>query len=367
MSGIGSWSRRHLLEVAWGGFAAANLAGIVLLNDFATVSFHAIWVSLILLYSRRVWNARTTVALAALITGLSGGALGLAVLQGHVAAEELHEIPLMVLMFGILAWHATQRQEVIRTLRGMAATERHLRERQREFVQDASHELRTPITIARGHGELLRAAIGTQAESGDVDVVLDELDRLAKISERLLLLAAADETTFVRVEDVDLREFVGLVAHRWIPTAARRWEVSVGSDGVIPIDAERMHSAMDALLENAVAFTGPEDVIRIVGRRDGGEAVLAVEDTGRGIPADRLSRIFERFARVDADHGRATGGTGLGLAIVKTIVDAHGGRISAWSEPGHGSRFEIRLPESRRNDAARPSSSVEGGHPSPVP
>lgn len=344
MSGIGSWFRRYWLEVAWGAFAVVNLVAIVLLREFETLPFHAIWVSFILLYALRVWTMRTTLLVVAVVTLASGGALGWSVANGRVATDELHEIPLMVGMFGILAWHATRRQSVIHRLERMAAAERRLRESQREFVQDASHELRTPITIARGHTELLRASIQDESASRDADVVLDELDRLGKISERLLLLAAADQTSFLRLEDVGLRDLIQGVTGRWTATAHRRWGISVPANGVVRVDPERMQTALDALVENAVAYTRPDDAIEVRAFGEGDEAVIVVADTGPGIPPDRLDRVFDRFARADDDRGRATGGTGLGLAIVKALVEAHGGRVGVTSEPGRGSRFEVRLP-----------------------
>jgi signal transduction histidine kinase len=262
-------------------------------------------------------------------------------------------------MFAILAWHASRRQSVIRRLEAMAQTERRLRELQREFVQDASHELRTPITIARGHGELLKASIAGGLSERDVDVVLDELDRLAKISERLLLLAAADQTSFLRLEDVELRELVSGVAQRWIPTSERRWSVRASADGTVRVDPERVQTALDALVENAVAHTRSDDSIEITVRSEGTEAVIVVSDSGSGIPPDRLTRVFDRFARVEDDHGRSTGGTGLGLAIVKAVVEAHGGTVGATSEPGRGSRFQIRLPGFRPGRDSKAASSEE--------
>jgi two-component system OmpR family sensor kinase len=359
MSAIASWFRKHWLEAGWVGFTGANLVAILVLHDFVTLPFHAIWVSLIVLYGLRLWPLRTTIVIVTAATCASGGALGWAVAQGHVPPDELHEIPLMVGMFAILAWHASRRQSVIRRLEKMAHTERRLRELQREFVQDASHELRTPITIARGHGELLKASIAGGLSERDVDVVLEELDRLAKISERLLLLAAADQTSFLRVEDVELRELVSGVAQRWIPTCERRWSVRVTSDGIVRVDPERLQTALDALVENAVAYTQPDDSIEIIASRDGGEAVIVVRDTGSGIPPDRLARVFDRFARVDDDHGRSTGGTGLGLAIVKAVVEAHGGTVGATSEPGRGSTFDIRLPGFQPARASNATSSEE--------
>jgi signal transduction histidine kinase len=230
-----------------------------------------------------------------------------------------------------------------RTKAATAAQQRML-ERERDFVRDASHELRTPITIARGHVELLRESAGTQEAVGDADVVLDEINRLASISDRLLILAAAEHADFLDLRPVSVAPFLSRVVRRWETTTPRAWQLRVSARGWFPADQDRLELAIDSLIENAVKFTAPGDRIVVSADRVGEALAIEVGDSGEGIPADQISRIFDRFARADTDRTRARGGTGLGLAIVKAIVEAHGGRVAVQSAPGAGSAFRLELP-----------------------
>ncbi len=111
-------------------------------------------------------------------------------------------------------------------------------------------------------------------------------------------------------------------------------------------DADRLTLALDALIENAVDHTEPDDRIELAVRRDGSTVVIAVQDSGSGIPTAEIERIFSRFSRIDSGRNRATGGFGLGLAIVKAIAEAHHGSVQVTSNLGKGSTFEVRLPAS---------------------
>jgi signal transduction histidine kinase len=353
MSDIGSSLRRHWLEIAWGVFAAANVAVIFLLSQWETVPFHFVWVSLTLLYGYRVWSGRTTTLVLVAVIGATGASLLWSVMQSTTGRpDELTEVPLMAAMFVAMVWHARRRLAAMEEVRRLADAEHRLLERQREFVRDASHELRTPITVARGHAELVRASDLSKQARHDVEVVLDELDRLTRISERLLILAAAEHPGFLRPVPVAMPELVGKAVDRWKPTADRVWEVRVADGQTIVADPDRLESALDALFENALKFTDPGGTISVVAHPDDGRVLIEVADTGEGIPADQLGRIFDRFARADGGRARRTGGTGLGLAIVKAIAEAHGGTVAAASSPGQGSAFQIRLP--RGGDGTEP-------------
>lgn len=344
MSGIASKLRSHWVEVAWGAFAAANVAVIVLLTRWETIPFHLVWVSLALVYGFRVWRLRTTVGVLLVIVVVTGGALVWTVTRGHESLDEVAEVPLMAAMFVAMVWHARRRQAAAEEARRLAENEHRLLERQREFIRDASHELRTPITVARGHAELIRAeSLGTQVGE-DIGVVLDELERLERLSERLLILAAAEHPGFLAVAPVQIEPLVVGTAHRWEPTASREWLVYVASDGSLQADRERLAIALDALIENAVKATDEGECIRIAAWAADGSLVLEVADAGVGIERDELPRIFDRFSRLDPGRARGKGGTGLGLAIVKAIAEAHGGSVSADSEPGRGATFRIHLP-----------------------
>jgi len=362
VSAIASKVRSHWVEVAWGAFAAVNVAVIVLLERWETIPFHFVWVSLTLVYGFRVWRVRTTMAVLLVVMAVTGGALIWTVTRGHESLDEVAEVPLMAAMFVAMVWHARRRLAATEEARRLAENEHRLLERQREFVRDASHELRTPITVARGHAELIRAeSQGTQAGE-DVGVVLDELERLERLSERLLILAAAEHSSFLEVVPVEVEPFVLGTARRWEPAATREWLVDVVADGSILADRDRLGIALDALIENAVKATDEGQRIRIAAWPVDGSLVLEVADAGMGIDRDQLPRVFDRFSRLDPGRARGKGGTGLGLAIVRAIAEAHGGSVSAESESGLGSTFRIHLP-GFRSVGARPQATRERGVP----
>jgi signal transduction histidine kinase len=322
----------------------ANIVAVVFLADWETIPFHFVWVSLTLVYGYRVWSAQATSLLLVAVVAFTGSALVFAVTRSNEGYDELSEVPLMAAMFLVMVWHARRRQAAVEEARRMAETEHRLLERQRDFVRDASHELRTPITIARGHAELLRASAVDPQAINDAEVVIDELARLSRLSERLLLLAASEEVAFLRIGSVDVGELVRHVGGRWSGAAERTWIVEPAASGIIPGDVDRLRDAADALVENAIHATDPGDRISIRGRASGDRFVLEVADEGVGVGADQMPLLFEPFSRVDAPRSRRNGGTGLGLSIVKAIADAHGGGVEATSVPGRGATFRITLP-----------------------
>jgi signal transduction histidine kinase len=341
---IGSLFRRRWPEITWGVFAGANLVTIVFFTRWETIPFHLIWVSLTLLYGLRVWSLRGTVAIVTIVSVVTAGALIWTVARGHEHPDEVAEVPLMAAMFVAMMWHARRRESAMDEVRRLAESEHRLLERERVFVRDASHELRTPITIARGHAELVRAADPEGQAGADAAVVLDELSRLARISDRLLILTAATHRAFLKLDGVQVEPFLVEIVRRWSAAASRRWQVEVSADGEVHADEERLRMALDALIENAVEYTAEDDRVAVTARPDHGGLVIEVSDSGQGIPGDHLERIFDRFARPDGGRSRDRGGTGLGLAIVKALVEAHGGAVTAESRVGRGTTFRVRLP-----------------------
>jgi signal transduction histidine kinase len=357
MWAIDSWLRRHWVEAAWALFSIANVVVIFRLSEWETIPFHFIWVSLTLLYGFRVWSVRTTASVLAVVMVVTTVALIWSTAHSNQSPDELSEVPLMAAMFVAMVWHARRRQAAMEETRRLAESEHRLREREREFVRDASHELRTPITVARGHAELIRAE-GNEQESADADVVLEALDRLARISERLLILAAAEHPDFLRPVPIEVDEMLDTAIRRWRPAAPdRRWETGANGEVVIEGDRERIDAALDALLENAVKWSREGDRISLSSSVEDGRAVITIEDSGSGIPAVQQDRIFDRFARADGARERGPGGTGLGLAIVKAIIEAHGGSVTVHSAVDEGSSFRLRLPigaPDRSHDGAGP-------------
>jgi signal transduction histidine kinase len=334
--------RRRSVEVAWGVFAAANLVAMALWPGWETIPFHFIWISLTLVYGFRVWRSGATRLTLSLVIVATGTLILQDAYEGEQLWGELFEVPLMSAMFLAMVWHARRRQDALAVAESQAA-------RQKRFLHDASHELRTPVTIARGHLEVLRRTNGKEAP--EIDVALDELGRIEQILERLLLLAKADQPDFVVLEDVDLDPFLEDVFVRWSEVAPRAWRLGKLASGKLAVDPEGLRCALDALLENAVKYTEPGDLIELRSNAYGSRVVIELEDGGCGIAEDALAHIWERFARADAARTRAHGGVGLGLAIVDAISKAHGGSCTVRID-GDTTVFSLSFP--RFQATARP-------------
>jgi len=339
-----SWPwREHWIDIAWGVFAVANLLAMMVIPDWETVPFHFIWVSLTLLYGFRVWRVGPTALVLAVVIVGTAGAIWATIDRGYQPLDELTEVPLMAAMFLAMVWHARRRLNAMEESERVSMANLRLLEREHRFVQDASHELRTPITVALGHAELIQRRTEDDVTAEDAVVIADELLRLRRLADRLLVLAGSEDPGFLHRIDVELEEIASDAVRRWAATP-RRWLVRSDGDARVLADPERLAVALDALIENAVNHTREGDTIQIGARGSTTSAVMWVRDSGSGIPAVDLDRIFDRFARADPGRGRRTGGFGLGLSIVRTIVEAHGGRIDAVSSLGKGTTFEIELP-----------------------
>jgi signal transduction histidine kinase len=338
-------------DIAWALFVALNLAAMRLLSNWATVPFLAIWVSLTVVYGFRLWRLQPTILTWAAVTLATGGIIFVQVLKGQQDADYLAEVPLIALMFLVMVWHGRRRlaasQERLTAMEQVQRiSEENLRllEQQRQFLQDASHELGTPITVALGHAELIERAATDQAVAADARVVTGELARLRRLTNRLLLLASAGTPDFLHLTPVSADSLVLDALERWgnIP---RRWRLGEVAEATVLGDSDRLVAALDALLENAVAHTQPGDTIEVSVRFEAdGNVVLAVTDSGCGIPPTELDRIFRRFSRAQPYRNREAGGFGLGLPIVQAIAEAHHGSVRVHSASGQGSTFEMVIP-----------------------
>jgi signal transduction histidine kinase len=211
---------------------------------------------------------------------------------------------------------------------------------QRAFLSDAGHELRTPITIVRGHLEVMGDDPGERAET--IALVTDELDRMKRLVDDLLMLARAEQPDFLHPGPVEVAELVHDVYVKAVALGERDWRLGTVEETTVWGDRQRLTQALMQLAQNAVQFTTPGDRIELSTRTDNGQVQLAVKDTGVGIPAEDRQRIFDRFTRTDHGHRRAEG-AGLGLAIVAAIAHAHHGTVAVDSIPGAGSTFTLLL------------------------
>jgi two-component system OmpR family sensor kinase len=343
------WLRRHSVEALWVLFAAANVGAMIAWPSWETIPFHFVWISLTLLYGFRVWGPQGTALVLSAVVLTTGGSILADTFAGIQLWGELFEVPLMSAMFLAMVWHARRRVAAIQESEALAESRAILLTRQERFLHDVTHELRTPVTIARGHLELLESEGRSSAE---VAVALDELGRIERIISRLLLLAKADRPDFLAMSEVDVEAFVEDVFMRWSEVAPRGWRLGPTVHGHVLADEEALRIALDALVENAVEYTDPDQLIELRATATGEGIALEVADGGCGVPPDALGRIFERFGRVDDARARTNGGAGLGLSIVAAIAKAHGGTCTVESGPS-GTVFALRLPAFR--SAAQPS------------
>lgn len=217
----------------------------------------------------------------------------------------------------------------------------------RDFLNDVSHELRTPITIIRGNLELMGE--DPQERREVLALVTDELDRMARLVNDLLVLARAEQPGFLQVQPVDIAELTESVAIKLRGLAPRDWRIESIAPVTIQGDRDRLTQALVNLASNAVAHTKEGDPIHLGSLNGGGHVRLWVRDEGPGVDPAMQNRLFERFQSRPSANG-ATGktrasGLGLGLAIVRAIAEAHGGKVTVASEPGHGATFELTLPK----------------------
>lgn len=233
---------------------------------------------------------------------------------------------------------------------------RRLEQVRREFVANVSHELKTPVTSLKGFAETLLdgAMYDEKTCRAFLEIIYEESERLSRLIQDLLQLSQIENRQIVLRKGLlsardEMADVLRLVAHT--AEAKQQTVENRVPEGVrVYADRDRLRQILLNLLNNAIAYTPPGGRITLTGGEDEESTWLTVRDTGPGIPREHVSRIFERFYRVDKDRSRRSGGTGLGLAIVKHLVDAHGGRIEVKSKPGKGTAFTVYLPKPEQTE-----------------
>jgi two-component system, OmpR family, sensor kinase len=212
---------------------------------------------------------------------------------------------------------------------------------QRQFIDDAGHELRTPITVILGHLELLDDDPDERQRT--IALVTDELERMSRIVNDLIVLAKAERPDFLHLETVDVATLTDEVFAKARALAPRAWRLKEVARGRVVGDRQRLTQALIQLAQNAAAHTADSDPITLGSKLRNGELRLWVSDTGPGIPREEQDLIFRRFSRGRGGR-RSSESAGLGLAIVRVIAEAHHGRVEVESRPGEGATFTVVIP-----------------------
>jgi len=222
----------------------------------------------------------------------------------------------------------------------------------KDFVANVSHELRTPLASIKGYSEtLLDDDVERATQKEFLEIIDRHATRMSRIIDDLLILSRLESSALSLVSStVDLKELIGSVV-KGVLKGAQKKDITVMAElpDVLPSvmgDRDRLEQVVVNLIDNAIKYTPSGGEVSITAEANGAEVCVNVSDTGIGIPSDDISRIFERFYRVDKARSRALGGTGLGLAIVKHIIQGHNGRLDVKSELGKGSTFSFFLESS---------------------
>jgi two-component system OmpR family sensor kinase len=315
-----------LLRILWGAGAALCVIAMILYPARETIPFHLIWIGLSLVYGFAVWRPIELAVMVIVTSAVTAAILVHHAAQGWILWQEIAEVPLSVVLIIVIAAHIRRRHLAMTELAAVAELDRRQAELRQQMMRQISHELRTPITVARGYTELVRERAGDPDTVEDTQVVLEELDKLAEITRRLVTMIQMDGR-YAR-EQVELDTVLERIVRRWIPAADREWSVR-SAKGQVLANRDRLEAALDCLLDNAVKFTRPGDIIGVTGWIERQAWTVEVADSGPGM----LS--------TDA-HPAA--GSGLGLATVRAVADSWEGTVTLRDREGGGTVATLRFP-----------------------
>jgi two-component system sensor histidine kinase BaeS len=294
----------------------------------------------------------TTVVIAASALAVLAS-IGLALVLGRMLAKPLNEVGAAARRIADGDYGARVPREgpeelasLADSFNQMAASLEHQEQVRRDFIANAAHELRTPLTNIQGYLEALRDGVIT-ADRATYESLHEEADRLVRLSRSLDALAEGDAATSPAVlVELDLAMAIGTALELASPSIDRagvRLETSLPATLPGRADPDRLAQVLANLLSNAVRYTPRGGTVTVRAERRPGDVLVAVSNTGEGIPPEDLDRVFERFYRVEKSRDRARGGAGIGLAIVKQLVEQMGGRVGAESGEGQ-TRFWFSVP-----------------------
>lgn len=356
---------RSRLFLPWLAFAGACAAWMWFSPSFEVVPFHLVWIGFALAYGFEAWALWPTVWASVGVSLATGGILLHRAATGVVHWQETTEILLMLLLAALVVWHVQRREAALDMARALADREAASAARRIRLARITSHEMRTPLTIAQSYVELMLERQPGPDLREELEVVHDELGRLARTSDRLLRMIQLSEPLERRPLDVD--EMLRQTARRWAAVAERKWVVD--SDvGTVTASDERLRGCLDTLIENAVRHTEPGDTVRLFGARNAGDLWLAVADSGPGFAPDLAAAVNARdpqaAQRTDGVSGLGDRSqTGLGIVLVQEVMEARGGRVLVGRSHEGGALVLLVLPI----DTARLGSVGEIRQPAPTP
>ena len=355
--------RRHLLLV-WTLWAVACVFVMFLRPGQETIPYHLGWAGFALAFGLGTWSRDELVTALGWYTVGTGAILVRSWALGNIGWEETSEIPLMFLLAMLMVWHVRRRQAALTDVTRLAEREVQACLDREQLMRLTSHELRTPLTIARGYIELLQTRSTELENQQDLSVVGDELERLSRVSDRLIrMIRLQDDSTS---EMVNIDQVMAQAVERWQVVADRRWLLDARA-GCIVGSTERLRTGLDTLVENAIRYTSAGDTIRLVGSRQLEHVVVGVLDTGVGLTDDQIMAInageqspppaarataagaeTETYPSAaqgkETDAGDSLAGTGLGLSIVRALAHARGGTLHASQAPGGGASMILSFP-----------------------
>ncbi|MBB1482773.1 HAMP domain-containing histidine kinase [Tessaracoccus sp. MC1865] len=336
---------RSRLFLPWLALATVCALWMWFVPTFEVVPFHLVWVGFALAYGFEAWDLLPTVLAAVGVSLITGAILVYRASTGHVAWAETTEILLMLMLAGLVVWHVQRREAALTMAGALADRAAQSSARRLRLARLTSHEMRTPLTIAQSYVEMTLDGQEHTDVRERLEVVHDELRRLARASDRLLRMIQLSDLLERMPVDVDalLRE----TAHRWASVADRNWMVDSDA-GTVTLSAERIRGCLDTLIENAVRYTHKDDTVRLAASTNAGSLWLGVADAGRGFDAALAAAVNARQPHIahlppvagDLDLSQ----TGLGIALVQEIVESRGGRVLVGRSHEGGALVLLILP-----------------------